>query len=191
MEKILLVLFLIGSAITRIPGVLPPNFSVVYALMFCSGIFFKNVKWIYSIFTILITDVLLNIYYQYHGYNSSLLSLLPNYIGYGILIWMGSKLKPDDSFFKLISNSILGSIVFYFVTNTCSWISSPVYSNTVLGWVTALTIGTAGWPSTLEFYRNSILSTTIFTSLFVTSWKLTVNKPSLTPHNNSDILIKQ
>jgi hypothetical protein len=122
MEKILLVLFLIGSAITRIPGVLPPNFSVVYALMFCSGIFFKNVKWIYSIFTILITDVLLNIYYQYHGYNSSLLSLLPNYIGYGILIWMGSKLKPDDSFFKLISNSILGSIVFYFITNTCSWI---------------------------------------------------------------------
>ncbi len=37
----------------------------------------------------------------------------------------------------------------------------------------ALTTGTAGWPQTWEFFRNTLLSGGLFTGLFVGAMKLT------------------
>ena len=46
-------------------------------------------------------------------------------------------------------------------------------SRTLSGWLLALTKGVGGYPSTWEFFRNTLLSGGLFTALFVAAAKLT------------------
>jgi len=41
-EKLLPVLFIAVFAVSRIPHLLPPNFSVAYAFAFCAGVYFRG-----------------------------------------------------------------------------------------------------------------------------------------------------
>ncbi|MEI9959896.1 MAG: DUF6580 family putative transport protein [Limisphaerales bacterium] len=71
---------------------------------------------------------------------------------------------------------------FYLVTNTASWFFNPFhnaeYVKTLSGWLLALTKGIGGWPTTLEFFRNTLLSGGLFTALFVGAAKLTATAES-------------
>ena len=73
---------------------------------------------------------------------------------------------------KLLSGGILSALIFYFVSNTASWIYDPAYAKTFAGWVRALTIGTPGWPHTWEFFRSTLMSGGLFTGLFAGAMKL-------------------
>jgi hypothetical protein len=66
--------------------------------------------------------------------------------------------------------------VFYLVTNTAAWFfnpfKNPEYTKDLFGWVIALTKGTANWPDTWMFFRNTLTSSGLFTGLFVGAMKL-------------------
>src|SRR6185437_12180302 len=87
------------------------------------------------------------------------------------------RFKPQSRFVSLLGGGLLGAILFYLITNTASWLFNPFhnpeYTKNLAGWVTALTKGTAGWPQTWEFFRNTLLSGGIFTALFVGAIKVT------------------
>src|SRR6266436_7809760 len=56
-------------ALTRWPGLLPPNFSAFYALAFCAGVYFpKRLAWWLPMGTMMVTDLLLNFYYYFHNH---------------------------------------------------------------------------------------------------------------------------
>ena len=56
---------------------------------------------------------------------------------------------------------------------------NPEYTKTWMGWITALTKGTAGWPQTWEFFRNTLMSGGLFTGLFVGAMKFSqATKPA-------------
>src|SRR5271168_1023360 len=58
-------IFIAVLAISRIPGLMPGNFSVVYAFAFCSGVYFQGAaKWWLPLGTMMVTDVALNLYYH-------------------------------------------------------------------------------------------------------------------------------
>jgi hypothetical protein len=187
-SKILLpAIFIAVFAISRIPGVLPLNFSVVYAFVFCAAVFFpKKLVWWLPIATVLVTDLGLNFYYQYKGYavwdGPDLANLAFNYAAYAVLILLGRGFKPGDSLIKLVGGGLLGAILFYVITNTASWFFNPFhnleYTKTIAGWITALTMGIKGWPSTWEFFRNTLLSAGLFTALFAAAHKLTAESPA-------------
>jgi hypothetical protein len=171
-------------AVSRIPGLLPLNFSVVYAFAFCAGVYFprKNSWWL-PLVVLLATDISLNFYYQ-HKYPddnvwsaSNLANLAFNYAAYAVLIFLGRWFKPQSSFASLLGGGIFGAILFYLITNTASWFfnpfQNPEYTKTLSGWLLALTKGIGGYPSTWEFFRNTLLSGGIFTALFVAAAKLT------------------
>ena len=105
-----------------------------------------------------------------------------NYASYVALIWLGRRFKPRSSFASLLGGGILGALLFYFITNTASWFfnpfGNPEYTKDLIGWITALTKGTAGWPQTWEFFRNTLLSGGLFTGLFVGAMKLTASAES-------------
>ena len=61
----------------------------------------------------------------------------------------------------------LGSCLFFLFTNTESWIELPGYTKTLQGWWQAMTVGLPGYPSTLLFFRNTVLSDLLFTALFL------------------------
>jgi len=187
-SKILLpAVFIVVFAISRIPGLLPLNFSVVYAFVFCAGVFFpRQIVWWLPLVTILATDLGLNFYYQYKGYavweGPDLANLAFNYAAYAVLLLLGRGFKSCTSLLKLVGGGLLGAILFYLITNTASWFFNPFhnveYTKTIAGWITALTMGIKGWPSTLDFFRNTLLSAGLFTALFAAAHKLTAESPA-------------
>ncbi|HEU5070741.1 MAG TPA: DUF6580 family putative transport protein [Verrucomicrobiae bacterium] len=169
-------------ALTRVPGMLPQNFSAAYALVFCAGVYFSGrMAWWLPLGTMLVTDIGLNLYYWLAlGWNvwtpTNIAYQSFNYVAYLALIWLGRRFKPTASFVSLLGGGILGAILFYFITNTASWLFNPFhnpeYTKTFASWLLALTKGIGGWPSTWEFFRNTLLSGGLFTGLFVGAMKL-------------------
>jgi hypothetical protein len=171
-------------AVSRIPHLLPWNFSAAYAFAFCAGVYFprKNSAWL-PLVVLLATDLALNFYYQsahpdYDVWSApNLANLGFNYAAYAVLIFLGRCFKPQSSFFSLLAGGIWGAFLFYLITNTASWLFNPFhnpeYAKTFSGWLLALTSGIGGYPTTLEFFRNTLLSGGIFTALFVAAAKLT------------------
>jgi hypothetical protein len=166
-------IFVALFAALRIPGLLPSNFSAVYAFAFCAGVFFTGaMAWWLPLGVMLATDIGLNVFY-YHTAPFGLYLLL-NYAVYAVLIGLGRWFGRRAPFLKLIFGGLAGAVIFYLVTNTLSWLQDPAYAKTIAGWIQALTIGHPEiHPTTWEMFRNTLLSGGLFTALFAGAAKLT------------------
>jgi hypothetical protein len=179
--------FMALFALSRWPGIFPPNFSAAYALVFCAGVYFtKRMAWWLPLGTMVLTDIALNFYYVGKGFDVWTWSVvkyqLVNYVAYAAVIGLGQRFNRRSSFISLLGGGILGALLFYFITNTASWLfnpfQNPEYSKTIAGWITALITGTKGWPQTWELFRNTLLSGGLFTGLFVAAMKVTASEES-------------
>ncbi len=180
-------IFVATFALSRIPGLLPLNFSVAYAFAFCAGVYFRGaLAWWLPLGVMLATDMGLNVYYASHGVSvwdlPDLENLFFNYAAYAALILLGRRFKPQSSFLGLLGGGLLGAILFYLITNTASWLFNPFgnaeYTKNLAGWIIALTKGHAGFPSTWEFFRNTFLSGGLFTALFAAAGQLAAESPA-------------
>src|SRR5437868_760962 len=99
-------------ALTRWPGLLPPNFSAFYALAFCAGVYFpRRLAWWLPLATIMLSDVALNLYYYFHLHIRSFNFMqLVNYAAYTLIIWLGTRFNPKTSWLKLLSGGLLGAV---------------------------------------------------------------------------------
>ena len=168
-SKLLPYVFMLVAALSRWPGLFPPNFSAFYGLAFCAGAFFpRTVKWWLPLGTLVVTDIALDFYYQ----SFSVMQLI-NYVAYALIILLGTRFNNRSRFLGLLGGGIMGAILFYLITNTASWLANPEYTKDLAGWIIALTKGTSGYPTTLEFFRNTLMSGGLFTGLFVGAFKLT------------------
>lgn len=154
---------------------MPQNFSAVYAVAFCAGVYLPaRTAWWLPFAVLLGTDVVLNGYY---GVSWLDWSMLGNYLGYAALIGIGRQLSARASFLALLAGGLLGAVLFYLVTNTIAWLhvpGSPVqYAKSLAGWLQALTTGLPGYPPTWEFFRHTLSSGGLFTGLFVAVMKWT------------------
>ena len=157
------------AALSRWPGLFPPNFSAFYGLAFCAGAFFpRHVKWWLPLGTLVVTDIALDVYY--HSFSAM---QLVNYAAYALLILLGTRFNHRSRFLGLLAGGILGAILFYLLTNTASWLFDAEYTKDLAGWIKALTVGRSGFPPTLEFFRNTLMSGGLFTGLFAGALKLT------------------
>ena len=183
-NKLLPVLFVAVFALSRIPGLMPGNFSVAYAFAFCAGVYFRGATaWWLPLGVMAATDIGLNFYYQHANPDGNvwsapnLANLAFNYAAYAVLILLGRRFKPQSRFVALLGGGLLGAILFYLITNTASWFfnpfNNPEYSKNLAGWIIALTKGTGGYPSTWEFFRSTLMSGGLFTALFVAAEKVT------------------
>lgn len=165
-------------ALSRWPGLLPENFSAAYALAFCAGVYFTGaMAWWLPLAALGVSDIALNCYYVAKGFDAFQPYQLVNYAAFAAIIGLGRRFKPSASSLKLLGGGLLGALLFYLVTNTAAWLfnpfGNPEYTKDLAGWIIALTRGTAGYPQTWEFFRNTLLSGGLFTGLFVGAMKLT------------------
>lgn len=181
MKKYVVQLLFIGVLLaSRIPGLLPPNFSAVYGFIFCAAVFLRyNWPWWMPLLIIGLSDLGLGVYYhEKFGYSIFQPYLLLNYIGYASIMLVGRLFKPEDALYKLICGGVGGAILFYLITNTAAWFfnpfNNPEYTKDLIGWFIALTKGTAGYPPTWVFFKNTLLSSALFTGLFAGAVKLAV-----------------
>jgi hypothetical protein len=165
---------MIVFAITCWPAILPENFknfSAAYAIAFCAGVYFpKHLRWILPLGTLLLLDLCLNVFY-YHTPPVSPFTLF-KIAAYACLIWLGTKVRSQRSWFTLVGGGLVGALIFYIVTNIASWLFDPGYPKTLGGLIQALTVGIPGYPPTWLFLKNTLISGGLFTGLFAGAMKL-------------------
>jgi hypothetical protein len=174
---ILPILFLAVFAVSRIPNLFPPDFSPVYALAFCAGVYFRGaIAWWLPLAVIAATDVGLNVF----CYHISPLrwDMVFNYAVYAGLIAMGKWIGKSAPLWKILFGGVLGALLFYLLTNTLSWLLYPGYPRTIAGLIQALFTGLPGYPPSWEFFRNTLLSGGLFTALFAGAARVTEESPA-------------
>ena len=158
-------------ALTRLPNMLPLNFSAAYAVAFCAGVYLpRRMAWWLPLGVMLVTDIMLNVFYYHVPAVGAY--MLANYASYTAIVWLGQKFSAKSSWLKLIGGGLLGAVLFYLITNTLSWCQDPGYAKTLAGWIQALTTGLPGYPPTWTFFGNSMLSGGLFTGLFAAAMRL-------------------
>jgi hypothetical protein len=172
------IVFMVVFALTRIPGLLPLNFSAAYALVFCAGVYLPGrFGWWFPLCLMAVSDVALNCYYEFYlGIDAFTPYQLITYVGFAFLIFLGRRFRPRDSWMLLVAGGLAGAVAFYLITNTAAWLfnpfGNPEYTKDLHGWLVALTKGTGGYPATWMFFKNTLLSGGLFTGLFVGAMKL-------------------
>jgi len=113
---------------------------------------------------LLISDLVLNIFHYHQPFFT--FDILPRYAALALITGLGFALRGRANVLRLLTASFAGSLLFFVITNTGSWLSDPAYAKTGAGWLQALTIGQTGYPSTWWFYRYTLLSDLFYTLLF-------------------------
>jgi uncharacterized protein DUF6580 len=143
------------------------NFSPVAAILLCSAAYLpRKFVLLAGLGPLLVADLLLNAHYHEPLIDSGMLS---RYFCFGLILLLGYAVRkqPSRKMFSLFGATIMGSCLFYLITNTATWAATADYSKTMTGWWQALTVGEPGFPPTLVFFRNSLVSDLLFTALFL------------------------
>jgi Family of unknown function (DUF6580) len=148
------------------------NFVPLAAIALCSAAYFpKKYKFAVPLVTLFISDAVLNF-----RYGAPLLDpqILCRYLALALVGWIGLLLQYRASLKTLLPASIVGSTIFYVITNAFSWLSDPGYAKNLAGLIQALTVGLPQYSATPSwmFFRNSLLSDLVFTLLFIVCMSL-------------------
>jgi hypothetical protein len=143
------------------------NFAPLAAIALCSAAYFpKKYKFTVPLITLFISDVIINV-----RYGAPLLDpqILVRYAALALVGCVGVLLQNRLSLKTLLPASIVGSTIFYLITNAFSWLSDPGYAKNFAGLIQSLTVGLPQYSATPTwmFFRNSIVSDLLFTLLFV------------------------
>ncbi len=142
------------------------NFSPVAAVALCGAVYLpRRVAWSLPLAILLLSDIALNLFHYHVPFFT--MEILPRYFALAMIVGLGFALRGKVRITGMLAAALAGSLVFYVITNTGSWIGEPAYAKTFGGWLQALTTGLPGYPSTWFFYRNTLASDLIFTALFV------------------------
>src|SRR4029077_1810703 len=144
------------------------NFAPMAAIALCGAAYFPaKFKFTVPLGALFVSDLVLN-----YIYGAPLLQaqMLGHYIALLLVGLIGVAMQDRASLKTLLPASIVGSTVFYLITNIFSWLSDPGYAKNFAGLIQALTVGLPQYSSTPTwmFFRNTILSDLFFTLLFVT-----------------------
>jgi hypothetical protein len=148
------------------------NFVPLAAIALCSAAYFpKKYKFAVPLVTLFISDAVLNF-----RYGAPLLDpqILCRYLALALVGWIGLLLQYRASLKTLLPASIVGSTIFYVITNAFSWLSDPGYAKNLAGLIQALTVGLPQFSSrpSWMFFRYSLLSDVVFTLLFIVCMNL-------------------
>lgn len=151
------------------------NFAPVSAIALCGAVYLpRRIAVALPLLMLLVSDIVLNAFHYHQPFFTW--DILPRYAALALISLLGFALRDRASLSKLLGASVAGSLVFYVVTNTGSWLYEPAYAKTAAGWLQALTSGLPGYPPTWSFYRYTVLSDLFFTALFFACMAATKSK---------------
>lgn len=159
----------------------PFNFTPL-AAMALFGVYYMKNKWfafLLPLLAIMFSDVLVNLFVQNEHTGLWEYFLNPTaYVVYGSLMLVGSLglLMKNTKATSIVGFSILGSLLFYLVTNTAAWITDfgNLYSNDLSGLVQSLWAGIPFYNNEItgSFFLNQLAGDLFFNALLFGSYAL-------------------
>ena len=143
------------------------NFTPLAAIALCSAAYFPvKYKFTVPFIALFISDAVLNFHY-----GAAIVDplILCRYLALALTGCIGLLLRNRASLKTLLPASIIGSTIFYAITNAFAWLTDPGYAKNLAGLIQALTVGLPQYSATPSwmFLRNSLLGDLLFTLLFV------------------------
>jgi hypothetical protein len=150
------------------------NFSPLAAIFLCTGIFFPRKLYVLlPLVGLFVSDLCLNAHYHAPLLDAR---MLPGYFAFGLTFVIGLWIRkqPSHPWLFALGGAIAGSLLFYWITNSVDWCLDPgtpipvtPYPKTFAGYIQALTVGHPGFPPTILFLQNSLISNILYTALFL------------------------
>lgn len=132
-----------------------PNVAPIAALALFSGAMIPDRKgFIIPIVALLISDLFL-------GFHATMPFVYGSFLAIAL---MGTMLKKDSSLVKTGATSIIGSILFFLVTNFGVWATSSMYERSFSGLMRSYQMG-------IPFFRNTLLGDLFYTALFFFAYR--------------------
>lgn len=148
-KYILILSLIIATALSNILLSNIPNFSPVASVALFSGFYLSNKK-----LALLIPVACMLISDYFIGFHSLMWAV---YLSFAFTVVMGIKMKTSSSK-KVIINSVLSSLIFFFITNSAVWLTGNFYSSDLSGLGLCLTMG-------IPFFKYTLLSSTVFSTI--------------------------
>ena len=151
-EKIIFILLLliIGIFYRFMPH--PPNFSPLAAIALFGGFYFSRMRFaLIPIAILFLTDIVLGFY--------QIEIMLSVYTSFILITLLGVQIKKKTSFYTIIGGSLLGSILFFLITNFSVWLFGNWYAHDFSGLINCFYLA-------LPFFRNTLLGDLFFTAVF-------------------------
>lgn len=151
------------------------NFAPLSAVALCGAAYLpRRLAFSLPLVALFVSDLMLNFHYSKTHPDVTLVSteMLARYGALALIAGLGWMLRKAPRMPVMLGAGVASSGIFYLITNTGSWLTEPGYAKSLAGWIQALTTGLPGYPSTLWFYRHTLVSDILFTALFVVCIRL-------------------
>jgi len=156
-----------------------PNLQPLPALLLCSFIFLDGkARWALPLGVWAVTDPLASLWQGGPVFGWQHLALL---LGLGTTVALAALLRRRPSAAMVLGGSVVAAVMFYFLTNTVSFLTLPLYSKTVAGFVQAQWTGPVGLGPTWLFLRNSLVANLAFGAMFLVAlrpWRVALAVPA-------------
>jgi hypothetical protein len=151
-----------------------PNISPMMAVAFIGAMYLPRAwGWLVGPATLILTDIAFVPLNQQAGSPMVSWATVIFMVFYAAVGGLGILLAQHKSLVKIISGSLVCSLLFYVGANTFAWAGgaatagNPGYPLTFAGWWQAQTVGLPGWEPTWHFLRNGMAGDLCFVLLLV------------------------
>lgn len=154
------------------------NFAPLMALTFCGAVYFRDKRlWLVPFIALTLSDLYIDHYYATtYNYEWKIGGVFLRAACFAAALGFGVMVSRQRTWLNLFSGALGGSVFFYLVTNTASWMGDRDYTHDFAGWWQALTVGHAEFQPTLWFFRNTFVSDLVFTAAFAVTMELAARR---------------
>ena len=169
--KILPIILLIVFGITCRFLPHPANFTPIGAIAIFGAMYLPK-KWslVLPITTMFIADIFIGFY--------SLPVMLSVYGSFLIMWFIGSKIRDNKKARNILGGTVLGSILFFLITNWAVWSFGTMYIHNINGLMQSYYMA-------IPFFRNSLLGDLFYISILVGSMEFILARKKIYKQLNS------
>ena len=154
-NKIIIPLILVAIGITARLLPHPANFAPIAAVALFAGIYLpRKYALIVPILAMLVSDLFIGFY------NPKIMVMV--YLSFAVVGLIGLLVKKNKKFSTILGGTLLGSILFFFVTNFAVWAFGIMYAHSFAGLIQCFMMA-------IPFFRNSLLGNLFYTGVLVGS----------------------
>lgn len=149
------ILLIVGVAYRFFPH--PPNFAPVAAIALFSGFFFRRYFILIPLAIMLVSDIFIG------TYDWKLMAVV--YSSFALIGLLGILLRKNKSVLSLVGYSLLGSILFFVLTNFAVWFFASWYAHDLSGLLNCYTLA-------IPFFKNTLAGDLFYTSVIFGVYEL-------------------